>query len=77
MRYQVLCKRKGIADQNPTTSAIRLQVKIINLETYRFRKIDLGTGIVYLTVERLKRGKKMTISVREPAKTRPKTFFKK
>ena len=56
-------KRKDIADQNPATTAIRLQVKKVILETNKFRRLEFGTGIVYLTVERLKRGKKMTISV--------------
>ena len=56
-------KKKDIADQNQAISAIRVRVKSVNLETHKFRRLDFGTGIVYLTVERLKRGKKMTISV--------------
>ena len=70
-------KKKDIADQNPATSAIRVRVKSVNLETNKFRRQDLGTGPGCYSTERLKRGKKMTTSVREPAKTRPKTFFKK
>jgi uncharacterized protein YerC len=51
-------KKKDIADQNQVTSAIRLQVNKVILETYKFRRIDLGTGPGYYAVTRLKRGKK-------------------
>ena len=68
-------KKKDIADQNQATSAIKLQVKSVYLETYKFTRLDFGMGIVYLTVERLKRGKKIKKSVRERLKTRPNSFF--
>jgi hypothetical protein len=68
---------KDIADQNPATTAIRLQVKKVILETNKFSLLDLATGLGYYISDRLKRGKMSTKSLREPVKTRPNSFFKK
>ena len=75
LRYQVLGKRKDIADQNQATSAIRVRVKSVNLETYKFSQLDVGTGLGNYSTEPLKRGKKSTKRVGEPLKTRPNTFI--
>jgi len=68
-------KKKDIADQNQVTSAIRLFVKSENLETYKFRQIDLGTGSGYYAVTRIKSAEMITKRVGEPVKTRPNSFF--
>jgi hypothetical protein len=68
-------KKKDIADQNQVTSAIRLQVKKVILETNKFRRLDLGSGLGYYAVTRIKSAEMITKSLKEPVKTRPKTFF--